>query len=165
MIEQAELHRGYAPALKRNGEVIDVSNDAHRSENYQRPLKQGANGRARPAVGIRDVGRTSAARPSRAPHSPAGPSPRRTELPSTWPWGPAGYSVPSRDVENFLGARSAMGPELQPSSLGRVTEWHRWFAWRPVFVHRRLVWLQYTERRWSQGRISGLEPRWVYRRP
>jgi hypothetical protein len=48
--------------------------------------------------------------------------------------------------------------------------WHRWFAWRPVVVssrtgRRRVVWLQYLERRWTaEGITSGLGPRWVYRR-
>src|SRR6516164_10914044 len=47
--------------------------------------------------------------------------------------------------------------------------WHRWFAWRPVFIsrrgeNRRLVWLQYVERRWTEGITSGLGPRWIYRR-
>ena len=47
--------------------------------------------------------------------------------------------------------------------------WHRWFAWRPVVVssrtgRRRVVWLQYLERRWTaEGITSGLGPRWVYR--
>jgi hypothetical protein len=47
--------------------------------------------------------------------------------------------------------------------------WHRWFAWRPVFIsdragHRRVRWLQYVERRWAEGITSGLGPRWVYRK-
>ena len=47
--------------------------------------------------------------------------------------------------------------------------WHRWFAWRPIVVssrtgRRRVVCLQYLERRWSEGINSGLGPRWVYRR-
>jgi hypothetical protein len=34
------------------------------------------------------------------------------------------------------------------------TEWHRWFAWHPVFcsntrsIFSSLVWLTYVERRW-----------------
>ena len=48
--------------------------------------------------------------------------------------------------------------------------WHRWFAWRPVLVFssrlgtRRLLWLEYLERRWTEGITSGLGPRWIYRR-
>ena len=47
--------------------------------------------------------------------------------------------------------------------------WRRWFAWRPVVFETRtgrwrVVWLQYLERRWSEGITSGLGPRWVYRR-
>jgi hypothetical protein len=49
-----------------------------------------------------------------------------------------------------------------------VTHWHRWFAWRPVFIlsrrGKRLVWLRYVERRWTEGKTSGLGPRWIYRR-
>ena len=28
-----------------------------------------------------------------------------------------------------------------------VEEWHRWFAWRPVFVEDEIVWLEFIERR------------------
>src|SRR5262249_9816716 len=61
--------------------------------------------------------------------------------------------------------------EAEPQSTsasGRF--WKRWFAWRPVFVFssrsgtRRLVWLEYFERRWTEGITSGLGARWVYRR-
>src|SRR6516162_422181 len=63
---------------------------------------------------------------------------------------------------------SPMEPELQ-STGGSTRFWHRWFAWRPVFIsrrgeNRRLVWLQYVERRWTEGITSGLGPRWIYRR-
>ena len=30
--------------------------------------------------------------------------------------------------------------------------------------NRRLVWLQYVKRRWTDGRTSGLGPRWIYRK-
>ena len=61
--------------------------------------------------------------------------------------------------------------EPEPQSTGALRRfWHRWFAWRPVFIWssrsgtRRLVWLEYLERRWTEGITSGLGPRWVYRR-
>src|SRR5437667_7210783 len=65
--------------------------------------------------------------------------------------------------------RLRMEPELQSTSASIRSHWHRWFAWRPVFVssrmgNRRLVWLQYVERRWTEGMTSGLGPRWIYRR-
>jgi hypothetical protein len=55
-------------------------------------------------------------------------------------------------------------------SARRWRHWHRWFAWRPVSIYTqarewRVVWLQYLERRWTEGVTSGLGPRWVYRRP
>ena len=28
--------------------------------------------------------------------------------------------------------------------------WHRWFAWHPVAVGTRWVWLERVERRWSE---------------
>jgi hypothetical protein len=58
-----------------------------------------------------------------------------------------------------------------PTNLSQlaVTQWHRWFAWHPGFLEtligtRPLVWLQYVERRWTEGSNSGLGPRWIYRR-
>ena len=32
---------------------------------------------------------------------------------------------------------------------GENKEWHRWFAWFPVFVGRDRYWLQTVERRWG----------------
>jgi hypothetical protein len=51
----------------------------------------------------------------------------------------------------------------------QATHWHRWFAWRPVIVYNRaaktrVVWLEYVEWKWTAGMISGLGPRWIYRR-
>src|SRR5215472_13205981 len=62
--------------------------------------------------------------------------------------------------------------EREPRSTGalrRSHQWHRWFAWRPVFIssragNRRVVWLQDVERRWTEGITSGLGPRWIYRK-
>lgn len=32
-----------------------------------------------------------------------------------------------------------------------LTTWHRWFAWRPVFIGDSLVWLEWTERRMNMA--------------
>jgi hypothetical protein len=55
-----------------------------------------------------------------------------------------------------------------PTNLPQF-EWHRWFAWRPVFLQTRtgtqaLVWLQYVERRWNESQTNGSGPLWIYRR-
>ena len=54
-----------------------------------------------------------------------------------------------------------------PMEASSTSHWHRWFAWRPVFVETRinrpLMWLRYVERRWTEGKTSGLGPRWIYR--
>lgn len=38
-----------------------------------------------------------------------------------------------------------------------LTTWHRWFAWRPVFIGDSLVWFEWTERRMS---MAFLIPTW-----
>jgi hypothetical protein len=38
--------------------------------------------------------------------------------------------------------------------------WHRWFAWRPVSVFGKRVWLETVERRWAgHATLAG----WEYR--
>jgi hypothetical protein len=68
---------------------------------------------------------------------------------------------------DFLEGASAVHP--QASSTATHSAWRGWFAWRPVFLETRignrpLVWFRYVERRWTEGKTSGLEPRWIYRR-
>jgi hypothetical protein len=41
-----------------------------------------------------------------------------------------------------------------------LREWHRWYAWRPVFVGYSLVWREYVERR--GGLDSCYDPAWVW---
>jgi hypothetical protein len=67
---------------------------------------------------------------------------------------------------SFLEGASVMHPQV--SSTATHSSWRRWFAWHPVFLQvrigtRPLVWLQYVERRWTEGETSGLGPRWIYR--
>ena len=50
------------------------------------------------------------------------------------------------DIEqmSFNGAQNLM------SAIARKIEvrpWHRWFAWRPVIVHGKRVWLKFVYRR------------------
>jgi hypothetical protein len=33
--------------------------------------------------------------------------------------------------------------------ISSYTTWEKWYAWRPVFVGRHLVWLEYVERKWD----------------
>jgi hypothetical protein len=62
-----------------------------------------------------------------------------------------------------------MPTNVLPSNTPSYMHWHRWFAWRPVIIYgragrSRVVWLQYVERIWTEDIISGLGPRWIYRR-
>jgi hypothetical protein len=75
--------------------------------------------------------------------------------------------IKSRGNSSTLGRRFAMHP--QASSTATHSAWRSWFAWRPVFLETRignrpLIWLRYVERRWTEGKTSGLGPRWIYRR-
>ncbi len=50
------------------------------------------------------------------------------------------------------------------------SDWHRWFAWRPVVVNtgegsqywEYWVWLEVVERKWGTSRYSG-QQKWRYR--
>lgn len=50
-------------------------------------------------------------------------------------------------------------------------EWHRWFAWHPVWVNNNFVWFETVQRRWiynasSAGDSSGHSfdvPGWEYK--
>lgn len=50
----------------------------------------------------------------------------------------------------------------------RVGQWHVWFAWRPVWIDRDLVWREYVERRmkWHDGwdrEYRRITPEWLQR--
>jgi hypothetical protein len=73
------------------------------------------------------------------------------------PWSAKGTTTSTRKLLSEM-----------PTSLPQF-EWHRWFAWRPVFLQTRtgtrsLVWLQYVERRWNESQTNGSGPLWVYQR-
>ena len=47
------------------------------------------------------------------------------------------------------------------------SEWHRWFAWRPVVVvtedgSENWVWLEIVERKWGASKYTG-QRKWRYR--
>ena len=41
-------------------------------------------------------------------------------------------------------------------------DWHRWFAWHPVYVRFERRWLTYVERKWHTSEKTG-EAKWRYR--
>lgn len=40
------------------------------------------------------------------------------------------------------------------SEIRCTYEWSRWFAWRPVEVGSKVVWLEWIERRWDPDRLD-----------
>jgi hypothetical protein len=45
----------------------------------------------------------------------------------------------------------------------RISEWHRWFAWRPISYDGGIAWLEFVERRFNFETNFASNGTWYYR--
>lgn len=50
----------------------------------------------------------------------------------------------------------------KPTSMKRHKEWRGWFAWRPVIINDKIVWLEWIERSFELHYNSSYIPYWIW---